>query len=582
MKVLLQNTAADNAQLIWVYWIMIVAYLAFLALAGVYAKRKTKTLEDFMVAGRTIGPILLGLSFGVTYFSAVMIVGGGQYSWLWGLAAVWIAAIDVFVGVFLVFVMFGKRTTNLGEHFESMTVPQMLAKRYQDDRIQTFTSVTILIFETIYLVSIYMGLALLISVIMPGNELAYIFSVVICAVITIVYLNIGGAHGAIFTDAAESIIMLVGVLFIFFFGITAVGGFDGLLNTVADIEQASGLEAGYYSTFPGGQGASVIGFMLVTSFGVWGMPQMISRFYTAKKQRRTLKWGLVISCVWAFAVSIFAWFNGVISRAYFYVNHPEKYAEMVSGAGATAVPDLMFYTLPPILAGLFIAAVTAASLTTGEKVIMIAASGFSIDVYQQKTGASDDKTLLVTKITTTIIVVIAAFLAILQPGAVLALCMFAWSAMAATILIPYVFGLFWKGGTAKAALWSGAVALASAILWFLLFRGARAWAAVGLTYPQLLADIGGTHVVSFKFFDGVTFTFTVAAFHEFIVSQVAALIAFPVISHFTKSSRPSKEFLQDIFKVMKSDEEGVYPDKPKKEKAPKPAEKAKETTTPAE
>lgn len=565
-----------------IYWIMIVAYLVFLALAGIYAKRKTKTLEDFMVAGRSIGPILLGLSFGVTYFSAVMIVGGGQYSWLWGLAAVWIAAIDVFVGVFLVFVLFGKRTTNLGEHFESMTVPQMLSKRYQDPRIQTMTSIVILIFETVYLVSIYMGLALLISVIMPGNDWAYIISVMICAIITIVYLNIGGAHGAIYTDAAESVIMLVGVLFIFFFGIAAVGGFDGLLNTVADIEAHHGLETGYYSTFPGGQGASVIGFMLVTSFGVWGMPQMISRFYTAKKQRRTIRWGLVISCVWAFVIGIFAWFNGVISRAYFFVQDPDLYNEMVAGAGELAVPNLMFYTLPPILAGLFIAAVTAASLTTGEKVIMIAASGFSIDVYQQKTGASDDKTLLVTKITTTAVVVIAAFLAILKPGFVLALCMFAWSAMCATILVPYVFGLFWKKGTAKAALWSGVIALVTAILWFFLFKGGKAWAAVGLTYPQILADIGSTHVVSFKFFDGVTFTFTVAAFHEFIVSQVAALIAFPVISHFTKSSRPSKDFLDDIFKVMKSDEEGVYPDKPKKEKAPKPAEKAKETTTPAE
>jgi len=88
----------------WIFWTIIVAYLVFLAVAGIYAGRKTKTLEDFMVAGRNIGPLLLGLSFGVTYFSAVIIVGGGQFSWLWGLGTVWIASINVLGGVFLVFV----------------------------------------------------------------------------------------------------------------------------------------------------------------------------------------------------------------------------------------------------------------------------------------------------------------------------------------------------------------------------------------------------------------------------------------------------------------------------------------------
>ena len=94
----------------WFFWTIIIGYLAFLAIAGYHAKKKTKTLEDFMVAGRKIGPLLLGLSFGVTYFSAVMIVGGGQFSWLWGIGVVWVASIDVLVGVFLVFVLFGNRT----------------------------------------------------------------------------------------------------------------------------------------------------------------------------------------------------------------------------------------------------------------------------------------------------------------------------------------------------------------------------------------------------------------------------------------------------------------------------------------
>jgi len=527
----------------WLFWLIIAIYLGFLAIAGFYAKKKTKTLEDFMVAGRKIGPLLLGLSFGVTYFSAVMIVGGGQFSWLWGIGVVWVAAIDVLVGVFLVFVLFGTRTKALGEHFESLTVPQFLSKRYQDPQIQTFTSIVILFFETIYLVSIYMGLSLLLAVAMPGNPIAYFLAVIICGIITIFYLNIGGAHGAIWTDAAEAIIMLVGVLAIFFFGIYALGGFDAFLATLAEVEAT---EAGYgkLTTFPGAGGFGVIGYILVTSFGVWGMPQMITRFYTAEK-KKAIRWGIVASCGWAFVVAIFAWFNGAIARAYFFKNDQKTYDAIAATNGATAVPMLMVAVLPPILIGLFLAAITAASLTTGEKVIMIAASGFSIDVYQVKTGASDDRTLFITKITTTVIVVVAVLLAFLNLGAVLAICMFAWSAMAATILIPYVFGLFWKGGTKTAVLWSGAAALISAILWFFLFRGARAWAAVGLAYPAALGAIAATRIWSFGM------VITIGSVHEFILSQLIAVVAFVVISKLTKGSKPSDEFLTEIFNVMK-------------------------------
>jgi SSS family solute:Na+ symporter len=529
----------------WLFWVIIVIYLAFLAIAGFYAKKKTKTLEDFMVAGRKIGPLLLGLSFGVTYFSAVMIVGGGQFSWLWGIGVVWVAAIDVLVGVFLVFVLFGTRTKALGEHFESLTVPQFLSRRYQDPQIQTFTAVVILFFETVYLVSIYMGLSLLLAVAMPGNPIAYFLAVIICGVITIFYLNVGGAHGAIWTDAAEAVIMLVGVLAIFFFGIYALGGFDAFLVTLAEVE-ANEAGHGKLTTFPGAGGFGVIGYILVTSFGVWGMPQMISRFYTAEKQK-SIKWGLVISCTWAFIVAIFAWFNGAIARAYFWKNDRATYDLIAADAGASAVPFLMIAVLPPILIGLFLASITAASLTTGEKVIMVAASGFSIDVYQVKKKASDERTLHVTKITTTLVVIVAVCLALLRPGAVLAICMFAWAAMAATILIPYVFGLFWKGGTAKAVLWSGAAALIGAIFWFLFIRyaGVRAWAAVGGARPAPFFAISG---IGFWFF-GIPAR--VGDIHEFIISQIIAVIAFPVISKFTKSSKPADEFLSSIFDIMK-------------------------------
>src|SRR6056297_1236879 len=186
------------------YWSVFALYLAFLAFAGIRAKKKTHTFEDYMVAGRNIGPVLLGISFGVTYFSAVMIVGGGEFSYIWGLSSIWIGVIDCLVGVFAAFILFGRRTMRLSEELGSLTVPEFLGKRYNSKGLQMFTACVTLVFETVYLVSIYMGLSVLLKYAMPNvdPDLSYTIAVCMCGLITIVYLNIGGAHGAIWTDAA--------------------------------------------------------------------------------------------------------------------------------------------------------------------------------------------------------------------------------------------------------------------------------------------------------------------------------------------------------------------------------------------
>lgn len=146
---------------IWIYWTIFAAYMAFLVITGWRAKQKTHTLEDFMVAGRSIGPILLGLSFGVTYFSAVMIIGGGALSWSAGIGTIWVTVFNAVIGIFLIYVLFSKRTRILSKKMGALTVPEFLGKRYQSGAVHTFTAFSALILETVYLVSVFMGLSIL-------------------------------------------------------------------------------------------------------------------------------------------------------------------------------------------------------------------------------------------------------------------------------------------------------------------------------------------------------------------------------------------------------------------------------------
>ncbi|MHA1820199.1 MAG: sodium:solute symporter family protein [Promethearchaeota archaeon] len=532
----------------WIFWSVIGAYLAFLAIAGIRAKGKTHNYEDFMVAGRKIGPLLLGLSFGVTYFSAVMIVGGGEFSYIWGLASVWIGVLNCLVGVFIAFIFFGKRTMRMSEITRSLTASELLGKRYQSETLRKWTALITILFETVYLVSIYMGLSVMLTYAMPSVDpnLSYTIAVILCGVITIIYLNVGGAHGAIATDVVESIIMLSGVASIFIAGLVAVGGIDGLVTTLQAIGQESYNNPDALTrVLPGISPVGFISYILVTSFGVWGMPQMITRYFTTKK-KKSLRWGLLISVSWALLVSIFSWWNGAIGRAYYY---QYKFAQgFIPGTSfESIVPALMRDVLPLALAALLFAAVTAASLTTGEKVIMVASSSFARDFYQTHYKVDDQKTWRMTQIMNTVVVVVGIILALLKPDAVLALCMFAWSALAATTLVPYVFGLFWKGGTKKAALWTGVIALIIALTWKMGMRGFCS-PAQGCKWGDIFPFIPDSfRLLSFKI---GSLTVVLKDIHEFIVSQVVAIIIFPIISLLTKKDLDN-DYVNDLFsKVM--------------------------------
>ena len=515
----------------WIYWAIFIVYIIFLLAMGIQSKKKTSTLSDYLVAGRSIGPILLGLSVGVTYFSASLLVGSGPFGARWGLSVVWIGVINAVVGIGLNMVIFGDRTRALSQEIECLTVPELLGKRYQSKSVQKLVAIITFVFEIVYLVAVYMGLSTLFSVIMPNTNNAYIIAVMICGIITIAYLTTGGSHGAIVTDVFESIIMLVGVVLIFVIGLNRVNGFTGMNSILENYNPE-------FTEFPGAGGFTVIGIIIVSSVGIWGSPQMISRYFTAK-DRRSTKWSLVISLSWGLVIATLAYINANIGFA-FLLENPDP---NLSVGADNLIPVFMLDIMNPWLAAIFIACVTAASLTTGEKIILVATSAISRDVYQLNTDASDEKTMKITKISTVVVVVAAVGIAMLQPAAILALTFFAFSSMASVVLVPYIYGLYWKKGTAKAAFITGLVCAIINIAWWFCISGSSAKLLSGV-FP-LFPD-----VAAFKLFNLGNMEITLGSINEFIPAQMVAMILFPLISKYTQP--PEKEFVDNIFASMKS------------------------------
>jgi SSS family solute:Na+ symporter len=556
-----------------IFWVTFVAYLTALALFGVYSKKKTKSIQDFMVANRSIGAVLTGLSYGATYFSAVLLIGCPGLTWMLGSQWMLVTLLNLSFGTLGAFLILGNRTRRMSAHLGALTMPEMLAKRYQDEKlIRPTAGIVLAVFQTIYLVSIFTGLSLLLQILFPGvGQAAYIIAVILCGSITAIYLIIGGSHSAILSDLMESLIMITGLIVIILAGVWAAGGLSGLnANIYADLA-AAGAAANatppeaYFAAnsdawflFPNALSMSMIGMGLVTTFGTWGSPQMSTRFFAAKS-RRSIRYGMLIACVWVFVVSFCAWFAGYVGRGQPIVGGATASLKDFATTmfGGTLPKNWHEYTMPWLLteanfvplwmSALFLAGTTAASLTTGEKLILVASGSIARDFYQQgiakDKNVNDEKTLKITRISVIGIVIIAVVLAINPPAMILDLCMFSWASLNAFTLIPFIAGLYWKGGTRRAALISGLIALGVAVTWFVLFN--PKWTTVGLPVIPSAQQMVIIDTPWFKAKPG--------DIHEFIVSQLVAIPSFFIISILDKKGKPEPAFLKKLFDFIKQD-----------------------------
>jgi len=362
-----------------IFWIAFIVYLVVLAFIGYYSKRKTKTIADFMVANRTIGSILTGLSYGVTYFSAVLLIGCPGLTWMLGSQWMIVTLLNLAFGTFAAFILLGERTRKMSQKLEALTLPELIAKRYQDEKlIRPIAGIVIAVFQSIYLVSIYTGLAILLQIMFPGFELAYILAVILCGGITALYLIMGGSHSAILSDLIESIVMLLGLVVIIAAGIWAAGGLVGLNDNIyADMAAAgasslAGPPESYFAAnpdawflFPNLLSMSMIGMALVTTFGTWGSPQMSTRFF-ATKDRKSIRYGMLISCLWVFVVSFCAWFAGYVGRGQLVTGGAteslKNFAMTYSGT-STPPANWYEYTMPWLIAEQEVIPIWLAALT---------------------------------------------------------------------------------------------------------------------------------------------------------------------------------------------------------------------------
>ncbi len=472
----------------WVFGVVFSFYMVLLIAIGVLSARKVRSMEDYYVAGRNIGPALLGVHYGTVYFSSVLMVGGGAYAYRFGLATMWIALGNTVLGAFLPFLLFGGRIRSFSERLGALTLPDYFRERYKSRFLHLWTSVLTVVFMTVYLVSVFMGVSYIFNVTMG---LSYELSLLITALIVGFYLAVGGTVACVWNDFIQGTVMALGTVFLTLMVVAYGGSVGSITQGLAAIDPGLVASPGVWGFW------GLFSYVMVTSIGPWGLPQSLTRFYMMRDPK-VVRWAIVFASVFCLAMTTCSYFNGAAAR-YAFEEGGLEIPLLPSGRPDydIVIPKLIMLVLPSLIGAVYLSAVIAASQSTADAVILMASFGLARDLYQKLLNPeADDSTILsLSKACTAAITLSGLVLAYLRPKMILDLAMMAWAALSAAIMAPFIYSLFWRRATKAAAILISVSAFVLALVWG----------------PWMLNRPFGVH--------------------EFLMSQFYAWIAFPIVNY---------------------------------------------------
>lgn len=423
-----------------ILWITIGVYIALMAVIGITQGRKAKSIADLTVGGRNAGAWLSALSYGTAYFSAVMFVGyaggTGKAYGLWGILA---GIGNAVFGSWLAWKVLARRTRDTSHRLKLKTMPQYLGKRYSSDSMKLFACIVIFIFLIPYSASVYKGLASVAEVLLGINV---DICMIIIAVVAAFLLVFGGYLVQARADFMQGIVMMVGVtlLIVCVVRCDAVGGVQGLVEYANSDLGLPKLNAS--------QWISLWATVLMTSFGTWGLPQMVTKYFGIKDDKQAKK-GISISTFFAFLVAGGGYFIGSLCYRYF---TPETLP-----AQDYIVPEMLAASqIPTVLLGIVLVLLIAASVSTLCSVTLTASSTLTIDFIGHLNKHMTEKKSSFTIKVLCVIFVICSYVVANTDTAILDMMSYSWGIISGSFLAPYVIALYWKKMNAKGA-WAGII-----------------------------------------------------------------------------------------------------------------------------
>ncbi|MDW7988059.1 MAG: hypothetical protein RMJ65_05100, partial [candidate division WOR-3 bacterium] len=290
-----------------IFFIVFFLYLLVLLITGIVSRLHIKnSIDDFYLGGRKLGPWISSFSFVAAYFSSVVIIGGGGFGYKYGLSTIWIGVINVLLGTALAWIVLGKKTRILTQKLNAITLPEFLRKRYNAPELQFISALVTVIFMIVYNVSILKGMGNILEGLL---NISYLTGLLIASVIIIIYVALGGYVAVVWTGFIQAWIMLLALLLLTLATINKFGNLTNIISKLAEINEKLITTPGLWTW------SGLISYSLIVSFGVWGMPQLVNRFYSIKDPK-VLRIGTVLATLGA-SMAVLPYFNGAVSRILF-------------------------------------------------------------------------------------------------------------------------------------------------------------------------------------------------------------------------------------------------------------------------
>lgn len=514
--------------------VILAVYVIVMVGIGFYTSRKTKSADDFMLGGRNVGGWLTAFSYGTTYFSAVVFIGyAGQFGWMYGISTTWVGIGNAILGSLIPFFLIGKRTRLMSNHLNAKTMPEFFEHRFNSKALKTASAIIVFVFLIPYTASVYNGLSRLFGMVFDFGENGSTILIIAMALLSAIYVILGGYKATALNDFFQGIIMLIGIATVVALTVKTKGGFSSAVEQLQEIADAEKL-----GSLIGPDPINLLGVVILTSLGTWGLPQMVQKFY-AIKDEQAIKKGAIISTIFALVVAGGSYLMGGFVRLYCTLDPNETGKDLIETVNGkpvydTMVPALLQKALPNVLIGLVVVLVLSASLSTLSSLVLTSSSTLTNDLIKPHIkDFTEKKQLIVMRVFIAVFLLISVIIACNKNASISTLMSYSWGALSGAFLGPFVYGLFMKKAS-KAACWTSfCTGIGISIIHMILFS-MNISAFDGL--KQSIADSGlRINLLS---------PINAGAF-----AMIVSLIVVPVVSSFTKA--PEKNVVDNAFSVIK-------------------------------
>lgn len=509
-------------------YLIVMVYFLSIAFLGYLGYKKTKDSKDFLIGGGEMNPIVMSLSYGATFISASAIVGFGGVAATFGMGIQWLMFLNMFVGVVIAFIVFGRPTRRIGAKLKVGSFAQFLGAFYESKKIRVFVAAVIFICMPLYAAAVLRGGVFCMQEVFGID---FDLALLVFTVIVASYVIAGGMKGVMYTDALQAVIMFLCMAFLVVGVYKALGmGFseaNAALGSISDQvpEKLSAVGHRGWTSMPAW--GSQQWYTLVTSLimgvgiGCLAQPQLVVRFMTVNSTKK-LNQGVAIGCVFLIITVGVVYHVGALSNLYFWKNDGAVSINMVE-ASDKIIPYFIGRVMPTWFTTIFMLCILSASMSTLSAQFHTMAAAAGSDIYGScvENETAKKRTTIAIRLAVLVSILISFIICFVlgegNDSPIIAISTSLFMGICASAFLPsYFCALYWKKVTkegAYASMWVGVVAT----MLMLVFIHAKEATALGICKSLFGTDVLVTDGMM-KFVDPIMFAFPLSCITIVVVS----------------------------------------------------------------